>query len=142
MNSFKQTYRFIALIMAALMFFTSVGFVVDMHYCSGELRSISFDGKAKTCHEGVGNDEAPVKDSSEDRGCCSNKSMHIQFDQDQKLQITDIEVGREFKQFVIAYVAVFFLNHLNIECNAASYTQYKSPLILRDIPVLIQSFLL
>ena len=62
MNSFSSTYRLIALMMAFLMFFTSAGFTMDMHYCGGELKSVSFFGKAKTCHDMAGENETPKKD--------------------------------------------------------------------------------
>ena len=37
--------------MAFLMFFTSIGFSMDIHYCQGHLKSISLLGKAKNCHD-------------------------------------------------------------------------------------------
>ena len=156
MTNLRSTYRLVALMMAFLMFFTSVGFAMDMHYCGGELKSVSFFGKAKTCHDMAGDNETPMmkdclhhkkmmaekKGCSEERNCCSNKTVHLQSDQNQEIQTNDFAVIKELKQFVIAYVAVFFLSDFNIESDSASYSQYKSPLILRDIPVLTQSFLL
>ena len=43
----SNTYRFIAIILAAVLFVTSVGITMDMHYCKGELKSISLFGKAQ-----------------------------------------------------------------------------------------------
>ena len=60
MKSTSITYRIIALTMAFLMFFTSVGFTVDMHYCQGKLKTFNFFGKAKSCHEvGEGMKDCP-----------------------------------------------------------------------------------
>ena len=84
MTFIRSTYRFVALMMAFLMFFSSVGFAMDMHYCGGKIKSISFFGKAKNCHEMVGESDTPIKNCPhhkkmmadekscfEDKNCCS-----------------------------------------------------------------------
>jgi hypothetical protein len=155
MNSFRNTYHLIALTMAFLMFFTSAGLAIDMHYCGGELKSISFFGKAKTCHDMAGENEAPMKNCphhkkmmaektscSEDKDCCSNKTVLLQSDQDQKIQTTDFVISKEFKQFLIAYVLVFCMNDFDFKRESANFAHYKPPLIQRDISVLNQVFLL
>lgn len=156
MNFLRTIYRFFALTMAFLMFFTSVGFAMDMHYCGGQLKSVSFFGKAKTCHDIAEESETPMmkdcphhkkmmaenKGCSEDKDCCSNKTVHLQSDQVQKNQTNDFVVSKELKQFAIAYVTVFFADDFNLEREAANFGHYKPPLIQRDIPVLNQTFLL
>ncbi len=151
----KSTYRLFALMMAFLMFFSSAGFTMDMHYCGGELKSVSFFGKAKTCQDMAGENETHMKDClhhekmktekkgcSEDKGCCSNKTVQLQSDQDQKVQTNDFVVNKQLKQFVIAYVALFFADDFDLQREATTFTHYKPPLIQRDIPVLNQTFLL
>ena len=140
--------------MAILMFFTSVGFAVDMHYCQGHLKSVSFFGKAKSCHEMA--NAAPMKncprhqkmrkqekekDCSEDKNCCTNKTLHFQSNQDQQVQTFNFSANQPLQQFVIAFVVAFFSKTF-IENDTPSFAHYIPPLILRDIPVLIQSFLL
>ena len=128
---------------------------MDMHYCGGELKSISFFGKAKNCHEIAKEDEAAMKDCphqkkmmtgkkdcSEAKNCCSNKTVRLQSDQDHQLQTADFAVSKQLKQFVVAYVAVFFADDFVLECEAANFAHYKPPLIPKDIPVLHQTFLL
>ena len=51
MTTVNLKYRLLAFFMAALMFLTSAGFLVDFHYCQGELKSFNFFGKAPNCHE-------------------------------------------------------------------------------------------
>jgi hypothetical protein len=147
-------YRIIALTLAGLMFFTSVGFSVDTHYCQGQLKSFSFFGNATPCHDMV--DETPMKEcprhekmmaeneerSVDKKNCCSNKTLYFHFDEDQQSQNVNLVVSQQLQQFVIAYVAVFLYNDFIIESYAASYAHYKPPLVSRDIPVLFESFLL
>ena len=152
MTFIRSTYRFIALMMAFLMFFSSAGIAMDMHFCQGKLKSVSFFGKAKTCHdmaEGAIKNcphykkmMADKKGCSEDKNCCSNKTVHFQSDQDQQIQNSNFVVSKQLQQFVIAYVAVFISNDFNIEYETIPFAHYKPPLIQRDIPILNQSFLL
>lgn len=152
MTFLKSTYRLIALMMAFLMFFTSAGFAMDMHFCQGKLKSVSFFGKAKNCHEMTDSPMmncpyhkkmmAEKKGCSEDKNCCSNKTVHFQSDQDQQVQNFDFVVCKQLQQFVIAYIAVCIANDFNIGHEAIPFVHYKPPLIQRDIPTLNQSFLL
>ena len=85
---------------------------------------------------------AEKKGCSEDKDCCSNKTLQLQSDQDQKIQTNDFVVSKQLKQFVIAYVAVFFADDFDLQREATTFAHYKPPLIQRDIPVLNQTFLL
>ena len=149
MNAINYTYRFIALFLALLMFVTSVGFTVDMHYCNGELKSFSLIGKAKSCHEKA---KAPCPhhkkmmadnqgDAIDTKSCCNNKMLHFQSDQDKQVQNFDIKVSPPLQQFITAFVTAFFTDGFT-QNDRPTFVHYKPPLIKRDIPVLTQSFLL
>ena len=149
MHTISRTYRFMALFLAALIFITSVGFTVDMHYCGGQLKSFSFIGKAKSCHEKAmvqcphhKKMMAQSKDNTVDtKNCCNNKTLHFQADQDKQIQHYDFQLNQPLQHFVKSLVRVFFTNRV-VEKETPAFAHYKPPLISRDIPVLIQSFLL
>ena len=115
MTFLRSTYRLIALMLAFLMFFSSAGFAMDMHFCQGKLKSVSFFGKAKTCHDMADNTMkncphhkkmmAEKKGCSEDKNCCSNKTVHFQSDQDHQLQTADFVVTKQLKQLQTALIA-------------------------------------
>lgn len=151
MNKTSYTYRFIALMLVLLMFFTSVGFVVDLHYCQGQLKTFSFLGEAESCHDmGEGMKNCPSHKKmmeAEQSGatinkkdCCSNKTLHFQSDQNQQVQAFDFAVTQQFQQFVMAYVAVFFTNDFRIGKEVASFVHYEPPVIPRDIYVLLENY--
>jgi hypothetical protein len=153
MNSTNKSYRFFALTMAFLMFYSSVGFSIDIHYCQGKLKSFSLFGKAKTCYEMTkavktspqcqklreqqSNDSCSISK----KNCCENNTLHFQSDQDQQVQATEFIVNQQLQQFIVAYIVVFFQNNFT-EKNASTLAFYKSPLIPRDIPVLFEAFLI
>ncbi len=80
--------------------------------------------------------------SIDKKDCCSNKTILIQSDQDQQIQTSEFVSNQHLKQFVVAYVAVFFTSEFNIEREVVAFAEYIPPLIPRDIPVLNQTFLL
>lgn len=145
--------RIFALTMAFLMFISSAGIAIDMHYCGGELKSVSVFGKAKNCHELE--DKVPVKacphhknmnleksGCKEDKDCCSNKTEYYQSDQDLFLQAPIPFQVKEFHQFIVAYTSVFLMPQNRINREILPFDHYRPPLILKDISILIQSFLL
>lgn len=149
------TYRFMALILAFLMFFSSVAFSLDKHYCQGQLKSVALFVKAKNCHElaaGVSkckhHQTRQQKATTEGcevgkKDCCQNNTLFFHLDQNKELPSSAFLINESFKNFVGAFVFSFFNNDLlNKENTALAFRVYKPPLIPRDIPILIQSFLL
>jgi len=154
MKSINNTYRIIALTMAFVMFATTVNLAIDMHYCQGQLKSVSFFGKAETCHEMTATmkncphhqkvvEETPSKEncSMRKKDCCDSKLLHIQSDLEQVNSSSEFVVSQEFQQFIIAFVAVFFQNTF-IDKSVSNFQYYHPPIIVKDISVLNQSFLL
>lgn len=151
----RKAYRTIALIMTFLMFISSAGISMDMHFCGGALKSVSFFGKAKTCHELAKSSPVPMMENcphhkklmaekmacKEDRNCCSNKTVFLEPYQDQNIQIAEFVIPGQVKQFLIAWSAIFLLDDVLVEQDVVPYARYKPPLIRKDIPVLNQSFL-
>jgi len=155
MKSISNTYRIIALTMAFVMFATTVNLAIDMHYCQGKLQNVSFFGKAETCHDRMAakmkncpNHQMMMAEESSNQGCsmsktgcCDSKSLHIQSDLDQLGFSSEFVVSTELQQLVVAFVTVFFNNDF-IEKSTPNFQYYHPPIVVKDIPVLNQSFLL
>ena len=149
----NTTYRLIALFMALLIFATSSSIAIDIHYCSGKIKSFDFWGKAKSCHNmaiknrkncahlpsmntelGANCDESP-------KNCCENKSISLKSDHNQQVQPAELAFNDQRKSSLSAFHAIYLTDFDNIYFNVIVHQHYKPPLISRDIPVLIQSFL-
>jgi len=138
--------------MALLMFITSTGLSIDMHFCGDHLKSFDLFGKAKNCYELAGMQptkcEMPQKEQTPTTGCsmskkncCHNQSLNFKADLESDTENGEFLISPELQHFVIAFAATF-LQDQRIEPQKINFISYKPPLILRDIPVLIQSFLL
>lgn len=149
MVKLHSTYRLIALFLALLMFTTSAGFAIDMHYCQDELKSYRLFGEAENCHEKAKayphHPKMEVKKEGcamEREGCCHNETLLLQADQDQSTQSFEYSVNKPLQLFLAAYFIAFHTDLQPGNTRATDFLHYKPPSIHRDIPVLIQSFLL
>lgn len=126
MHKISSTYRFIAFLLASLVFFTSSGFVLGKHQCK-----LKEQNKELTCAE-----------TGCQKGCCSTDFQYFKLDQDQQTAHAEFQLTDELSQFITVFASVFMFTSAVQETKTPKYFLYKPPLIRKDIPVLIQSFLL
>ena len=145
--------RFLNIVLVALVFISSTGFVINKHYCQGSLKGTAIVVKAKSCHESKAQDHAgmppncPMHQSGsstpceEKKDCCNNESEFVKLDTDQEVttfNLPDINLP------VFTSILVFILNKQPIEPEIAPvhFLNYKPPLIFSDVPATLQTFLL
>lgn len=141
----KAIHRITALTMAFLMFFTSVGFSVDFHYCKGDLKSFSLIGEASACHQTKKacprHKEMKSEDNSEDSKCCSNETvvvddLDVDYNISPDVELTDLQV-----KFVTAFV--YTLNGFTFpKVVKSDFPKTDDPSPPRDIYVLLERFLI
>ncbi len=134
--------------MAILMFTTSAGLAIDMHYCKGDLQSVSFFSKAKSCHEKAKTSHCHKAKKAchsknkehlaEDDNCCDNQSYVFQLDTDYEIFVDSSSENKV--DFHKNDAPISLLDHKSFY--AKNYKNYKPPSLDRDHIVLIQSFLL
>ena len=56
-------HKVVALLLSFLMFFTSIGYSMDIHYCKGEVEDVSFFGEVTSC-------EMQTEESTSLKECC------------------------------------------------------------------------
>ncbi len=154
-----RTYRFISCLLAMLILMSTSGWAVDMHYCGGEFQHLSLLGEAKSCHELGGgthcqkkketksccsvkkmNEQCSLTQTEKD-DCCKNETLLLDLDTDLK-DAPAQEISLENIAFILVYVETFIGNAPDTKDTPCKFLNYKPPLLHRDIPVLIQSFLL
>lgn len=120
--------------MALFILFTTAGFSLHKHHCTITKETITSVSHVKNCCGTENEEECP-------KGCCQDETEIIQLDTDFSLPATTHEFAPDL---FVAIIQHFVLNSsLDNEDKASSkYLNYKPPLISRDIPVLIQSFLI
>ena len=154
MNKLNNTYRILSIFMAFLVLMTSVGISVDMHYCGGELKTVNFFGKAKSCHNEAAGiicphhakqhlADAKHTNSVTKKSCCENKLQHFQADQDRGFADVDFVKSESSinQDYVFAFDATFIKKSvLNQRLKSAFH--YQPPTISRDTYALFEVFLI
>jgi len=138
--------RSTAIILALLMFCTSVGFSMDIHLCQGEFKSIAFFTEAEACHEKMVacpmHGKMKVNLNNDDNDCCSNQTFELdELESDYSLSspahLTDLQ-----QFFTTAFIKSFVCNEKEFKVKKNRIDQNPVPYISRDIYALNQAFLL
>lgn len=139
--------RLILIVLTLLVLVSSSGISVGMHLCGGELRDFAFFGAAADCPMEQQQQELPdchkVPDSDAfATDCCDDHTLVFEHED----ATTDTKAQLLSKTLDLKFVAAFKVVVLQLFAPAAerasTYALYTSPPIARDIPVLVQSFLL
>lgn len=133
------------------MLISSIGVSVDVHYCQGQIKSVAFFGKAKSCHDNKvkqtchhskmarSNENDKKNDSNKKDDCCHNDKHTF--------EKSNVDAPNpEFSNLTntqLKFVATYFVTlseryHNKIVQN--NYREYKPPLVERDILVFYQVF--
>lgn len=123
-----------AIIMAMFILLTTVGFALHSHHCNIKKETITSVAHARDCC-GTSDQKACPKD------CCQDETLYIQIDVETSLPASAHEFTPEQ---IVAVLLHCILNTLfcQEEKVSAKYLNYRPPLLLQDIPVLVQSFLI
>ena len=140
--------------MAFLVFFSSIGLSIDMHFCQGHLKSISFIGDAADCYGAKGDSQQECCQMSKRQAttkmgcsidkedCCQNRQLLAQADLISTSQSSQFLLNHNSFQYISIVPVSLVEDTIFLTTDILSVFQYKPPLILKDIPVFIQSFLL
>ena len=120
--------------MAFLVLFSTVSFTVDKHFCGEILVDQAVFSEAKTC--GM---HAEVSSTTEDK-CCDEEKVVVEGQQELKVSFDDLDLEQQI------FVAAFSFSYLDLfEGESQTETpifHYKPPLLVYDIQVLDQTFLI
>ena len=128
-----------SLSMAFVVLFSTLSFTVDMHYCGDSLMDIAFFHKAETCGMDM---EKPASESCSitKKNCCNDEQVVVA-GQDE-LQLTFNKISFEQQVFITSFVYSYINLFEAVEKKAASFEDYKPPLIIRQIFKLDETYLI
>ena len=144
----KLYRQIILLTLTLLVLVSSTGMAVGMHICGGELRDVTLFGAAADCQmEQKQQDKlppchAPQEKKTEDGPCCEDHKVVVERT-DATSEHDTITFSRSLDiKFLAAVQAVILQLFAPEAAVQPTYANYASPPLARDIPVLVQSFLL
>jgi len=137
----KQIFQKIsAILMAFVVLFSTMSFTFSEHYCGDYLVDSALFSKAESC--GMEMDKpAPTKDCSVQKdNCCSD--VVKQFEGQSDLKITSTYISLEQQVFISSFIYSFVNLFEGLENNIIPFKDYSPPLIVKDIQVLDETYLI
>lgn len=124
-----------SLVMALLVLFSTMSFTVDKHFCGTYLVDQAVFSKAKDC--GM---EHPSEGEMITNDGCSDQQISVQGQDDLKISINDLDLSQQvfLSTFTYSYIGLF----QELPQQLIPFSDYSPPLLVRDIQVLNETFLI
>ena len=137
----KETLRKItSILMALVVLFSTLSFSVDMHYCGDHLVDFSLFDKVDTCTMKAGISKSSSACAVMAMDCCSDIEVTIEGQDDLKIAFEQFTFEQQLfiTSFVYSYINLFE----GLDENVVTFKEYSPPPLIRDIPILDQTFLI
>jgi len=132
-------HKIVSVLMAFVVLFSTMSFTIDMHYCGDTLVDTAVFSKAKTC--GMESMETSSCESPQlKKDCCSEEQ--ISFEGENELQLTFEDLNFEQQVFVFNFIYTHINLFEGLEENIVPFKEYSPPLVVKDIQLLDEQFLI
>lgn len=125
------------------MLFSTLSFSIDKHYCGGQLYSEAIFSHAKDCgmqQMDVCGDTNSTSNSIKNNGCCHNVLVFIKGQNLEQQAISTLILDVQQSAIIVDFKDFNFIaDYLQ---QPTFYQNYSPPSLVKDIPVLDQSFLI
>jgi len=138
----KPLKSIVSSLLALLVLVSSSSFMVNMHFCGGHVQSVSLIEDAAPCPMEVQLPPCHKKMAIKKSDCCED--THVAFEgKDFNAQLHDFSMLAWYAMNTVADLPLIMeVVQENESLAYSSHIPYKPPIVERDIPVLIQSFLI
>jgi len=117
--------------LAITLLIATTGITLNKHYCMGRLKSVAVNVHAEHCFEG----------EEEQMPCCKDTSQELKIEEITTVAF-DFDANPElFELAIVNHILLKDITH-TLEQEKPELQYYDPPLPDKDIPVLIQSFLI
>lgn len=137
----KDTLRHIlSFAMAFLVLFSTISFTVDMHFCGEHLVDFSVFKKAETCGMNTMITTATGEQMNMDMDCCSDVNIVQQGQED--LKISFEKISFEHQLFLATFISSYIDLFEGLDTYVGLFKGYPPPLLVQDVIILDQQFLI
>lgn len=139
------------IILAILVFISSTGLLINLHYCREELKGMSFFFEKESCHQpSAGAPACPLHqptgcghggEEEDKKGCCDNQPTYVKTDDARQADLQQLQPWLLVAP-VAELVDIKAPAPPTTDAHTRHYLIYRPPIVLTDLPVLFQSFLI
>ena len=128
--------------MALIVLFSSFSFTVHEHFCGGEIADVSYFIETDSC--GMEMNVCEINNSSKQEiqkePCCKDVSKIIEGNSNEQLALQGLEIGQV--EFLTAFINSYIHLFESSDTKSASFQEYSPPLVVKDISVLYDTFII
>lgn len=126
--------------LSALVLFSTLSFSVDLHYCGKKLVAVALNDKAHGCGMDVASEIPSPADSRIGMHCCEDVMLAFEGQEDLQQSVQEVSFVKIFATAEPRYFSI--AAPLEVFRRTFHFREYSPPLLIRDIPLLNQTFLI
>jgi len=126
--------------MALLLLLSTVSWKVEKHYCMGRLMDIALFTDADTCGMDMYVAMANENLNENKNSCCDDEVVFVEGQDDLKISFNDLDVKKQ--SFLVAFTYSYLSILQDVSEQAVPNEQYPPPILVKDIQLLDETFLI
>ncbi|CAM4309846.1 hypothetical protein GILI108418_14585 [Gillisia limnaea] len=134
----KAVQKLLSTTLALLVLFSTFSFTVDKHFCGSILVDKAIFSEAKTC--GMDMHSHSEIDLMDEDNCCSDQNISVEGQDELKISFQSLDLNQQL------FLTVFTYSYSNLfeglPQQVIPFKNYTPPLIVKDLPVLNDTFLI
>ncbi|WP_109299178.1 hypothetical protein [Aquimarina sp. AU474] len=136
----KVIHNIAAVLLAFVVLFSTMSFTVNMHYCGNTLMNVALYKEAKSCSMEMQQMQPPSDFHVMKKSCCTDKQLNFEGQDELKTSFDKLTFDQQ------TFITTFFYSYVNLfeglEENVIPFKEYPPPLLVKDIQVLYETFLI
>ncbi|WP_439649333.1 HYC_CC_PP family protein [Lentiprolixibacter aurantiacus] len=133
-------HKFGAVCLALVVLFSTLSFTVDMHYCGRTLVDFSLDQADNCLMKSLMPEDSSACESMKKMRCCTDVEITFEGQDELKMNFDQLTLNQQV--FIVAYAYTFIDLLQPAEENRIPFDGYPPPILVQDIQVLYETFLI
>lgn len=136
----KAFHNITSVAMALLVLFSTSSFTVDKHFCGSMLMDMAIFSEAESCGMEMHVHSGTTEDAVDKEPCCENQKIAIEGQDELKASSNPLDLDQQLLLTTFTYSYIYLFEGLPLQ--VVPYKDYTPPLLVTDIQVLDQVFLI
>lgn len=133
-------FKILSFLLALNVLTSTFSYAVGQHYCCEDLIDFSFFGKAESCGMDMHQTSNSHENKLQKNRCCEDEMLSVRGQDDLLVSFENLSIGEY--QFIVAFVYSYINLFEGSQENIVPVVHYPPPLLVRDIQILDQTFLI